>query len=175
MFLICRQVHVEIMELKTKVICSFFVKLVYSVLLQPLYWAYCDWAAEVGMKCCSVSYEPISEVKSSISNLFRFVCSNILLWDLVSLPGNDALCLRERFMRSSLKMEAPEKVLCQAHGQARTVTDFLHENGNIFYPCCFYVYLLILVWLLVGFFFHYRGIKRCPLRFDFQEADDSSC
>lgn len=40
----------------------------------------------------------------------------------------DAFCLRERFIRSSFKMEAPEKVLCQAHGQARTVTDFLHEN-----------------------------------------------
>ncbi|KAJ6398309.1 hypothetical protein OIU77_019165 [Salix suchowensis] len=32
------------------------------------------------------------------------------------------------FSRLSLKMDAPEKVLCQAHGQARPVTDFLHEN-----------------------------------------------
>lgn len=37
-------------------------------------------------------------------------------------------------MRSPLNMDAPEKVLCQAHGQAKTVTDFLHENGNICAP-----------------------------------------
>lgn len=41
-------------------------------------------------------------------------------------------------------MEAPEKVLCQAHGQARTVTDFLHENGNTFYPKCSYVHLVMI-------------------------------
>ncbi|KAJ6413268.1 hypothetical protein OIU84_006127 [Salix udensis] len=42
-------------------------------------------------------------------------------------PG-DAFLVRENFSRLSLKMDAPEKVLCQAHGQARPVTDFLHEN-----------------------------------------------
>ena len=39
--------------------------------------------------------------------------------------------MKERFGRLPLKMDAPEKVLCKAHGQARPVTDFLHENGNI--------------------------------------------
>lgn len=29
-------------------------------------------------------------------------------------------------------MDAPEKVLCQAHGQARPIADFLHENGDSF-------------------------------------------
>jgi len=29
-------------------------------------------------------------------------------------------------------MDAPEVILCQAHGQATTLSDFLHENGNFF-------------------------------------------
>lgn len=41
--------------------------------------------------------------------------------------------MKERFTRLPVKMDAPEKVLCKAHGQARPVTDFLHENGNISY------------------------------------------
>ncbi|KAK1386757.1 Cell cycle checkpoint protein RAD17 [Heracleum sosnowskyi] len=41
---------------------------------------------------------------------------------------NGAFCLKDQYMRSPLNMDAPEKVLCQAHGQAKTVTDFLHEN-----------------------------------------------
>ncbi|XP_058185247.1 cell cycle checkpoint protein RAD17 isoform X4 [Rhododendron vialii] len=36
--------------------------------------------------------------------------------------------VKERFARLPVKMDAPEKVLCKAHGQARPVTDFLHEN-----------------------------------------------
>ncbi|XP_057965305.1 cell cycle checkpoint protein RAD17 isoform X7 [Malania oleifera] len=40
----------------------------------------------------------------------------------------DAFLVRERFTRLPLKMDAPEKVLCQAHVQARPVADFLHEN-----------------------------------------------
>nr|GMC67728.1 cell cycle checkpoint protein RAD17 isoform X1 [Ipomoea batatas] len=36
--------------------------------------------------------------------------------------------LKKKFMRLPLKMEAPEVVLSQAHGQARPITDFLHEN-----------------------------------------------
>lgn len=44
------------------------------------------------------------------------------------LLDQNAFLLRERFMRLPLKMEAPEKVLCQAHVQARPVADFLHEN-----------------------------------------------
>ncbi|KAH7849225.1 hypothetical protein Vadar_014829 [Vaccinium darrowii] len=40
----------------------------------------------------------------------------------------DAFLLKERFARLPGKMDAPEKVLCKAHGQARPVTDFLHEN-----------------------------------------------
>lgn len=37
--------------------------------------------------------------------------------------------MRERFTRLPLKMDAPERVLSQAHVQARPVCDFLHENG----------------------------------------------
>ncbi|PKA54021.1 Cell cycle checkpoint protein RAD17 [Apostasia shenzhenica] len=40
----------------------------------------------------------------------------------------ESLTLREKFERNPLKMDAPEKVLSQAYGKARPVTDFLHEN-----------------------------------------------
>ncbi|XP_030523723.1 cell cycle checkpoint protein RAD17 isoform X1 [Rhodamnia argentea] len=40
----------------------------------------------------------------------------------------DAHPMQEKFMRLPLKMDAPEKVLSQAHGQARPIADFLHEN-----------------------------------------------
>lgn len=41
---------------------------------------------------------------------------------------SDAL-MHDQFARLPLKMDAPEKVLSQAHGQAGRVVDFLHENG----------------------------------------------
>lgn len=37
--------------------------------------------------------------------------------------------VHDQFARLPLKMDAPEKVLSQAHGQAGRVVDFLHENG----------------------------------------------
>ncbi|KAK6154027.1 hypothetical protein DH2020_013666 [Rehmannia glutinosa] len=40
----------------------------------------------------------------------------------------DAILLKEGFVRCPLKMDAPELVLCQAHGQAKLIADFLHEN-----------------------------------------------
>ncbi|KAK4793573.1 hypothetical protein SAY86_024008 [Trapa natans] len=40
----------------------------------------------------------------------------------------DTFPIRDKFSRLPLKMDSPEKVLCQAHGQARPITDFLHEN-----------------------------------------------
>ncbi|KAJ7953153.1 cell cycle checkpoint protein RAD17 [Quillaja saponaria] len=40
----------------------------------------------------------------------------------------DAFITGERLARLPLKMDAPEKVLCQAHGQPRPIADFLHEN-----------------------------------------------
>lgn len=46
--------------------------------------------------------------------------------------GTDTILLKEKFVRCPIKMEDPELVLRQAHGQARLVADFLHENGN---PC----------------------------------------
>lgn len=42
--------------------------------------------------------------------------------------GTDAILLKEKFVRCPIKMEEPELVLRQAHGQARLVADFLHEN-----------------------------------------------
>ncbi|KAL8549900.1 hypothetical protein ACS0TY_008659 [Phlomoides rotata] len=40
----------------------------------------------------------------------------------------DGILLKEKFVRYPLKMDDPELILCQAHGQARLVADFLHEN-----------------------------------------------
>ncbi|KAL3345916.1 hypothetical protein AABB24_024719 [Solanum stoloniferum] len=40
----------------------------------------------------------------------------------------DTFLLKEKFVRFPLKMDAPEVILCQAHGQATTLSDFLHEN-----------------------------------------------
>ncbi|KAG6385873.1 hypothetical protein SASPL_154756 [Salvia splendens] len=40
----------------------------------------------------------------------------------------DVILLKEKFSRCPIKMDDPELVLYQAHGQARLVTDFLHEN-----------------------------------------------
>lgn len=46
-----------------------------------------------------------------------------------SIPSDKgAFLVREKFTRLPLKLDAPEKVLGQAHGQARPITDFLHEN-----------------------------------------------
>lgn len=44
----------------------------------------------------------------------------------------DAFLLKDKYVRCPLKMDAPELVLSQAHGQARVVADFLQENGNVF-------------------------------------------
>ncbi|KAK4479960.1 hypothetical protein RD792_013014 [Penstemon davidsonii] len=46
---------------------------------------------------------------------------------LISSDRN-AILLKEKFVRLPLKMDAPEVVLSQAHGQTRLVADFLHEN-----------------------------------------------
>ncbi|XP_062144381.1 cell cycle checkpoint protein RAD17 isoform X2 [Alnus glutinosa] len=40
----------------------------------------------------------------------------------------DEFPLQQRLLRLPLKMDSPEKILCQAHGQARPIADFLHEN-----------------------------------------------
>ncbi|KAM0970226.1 hypothetical protein ACFX13_018594 [Malus domestica] len=47
--------------------------------------------------------------------------------NVMTLDG-DAFHVREGLSRLPLKMDAPEKILCQAHGQARPIADFLHEN-----------------------------------------------
>ena len=49
--------------------------------------------------------------------------------------------MRERLTRLPLKMDAPERVLCQAHVQARPVTDFLHENGEL-YVAFFFIIII---------------------------------
>lgn len=44
----------------------------------------------------------------------------------------DGFVIQERFSRLPLKMDVPEKILCQAHVQPGPVADFLHENGILF-------------------------------------------
>lgn len=44
----------------------------------------------------------------------------------------DGFLIQERFSRLPLKMDAPEKILCQAHAQPGAIADFLHENGNVY-------------------------------------------
>ncbi|KAL2520377.1 Cell cycle checkpoint protein RAD17 [Forsythia ovata] len=47
---------------------------------------------------------------------------------VLSEPDRNAILLKDKFVRLPLKMDAPEIVLCQAHGQTRAIADFLHEN-----------------------------------------------
>ncbi|XWS33885.1 hypothetical protein CRYUN_Cryun22dG0121300 [Craigia yunnanensis] len=47
--------------------------------------------------------------------------------NVVALDQN-AFHVGEKFSRLPFKMDSPEKILCQAHGQSRPITDFLHEN-----------------------------------------------
>ncbi|XP_010933333.1 cell cycle checkpoint protein RAD17 isoform X3 [Elaeis guineensis] len=47
---------------------------------------------------------------------------------LVAAVEQDSFPLQERFARNPLKMDTPEKVLSQAHGQVQPIVDFLHEN-----------------------------------------------
>lgn len=50
--------------------------------------------------------------------------------------------VHNQFARLPPKMDAPEKVLSQAHGQANRVVDFLHENGIIYWLVLTLHYLL---------------------------------
>lgn len=63
--------------------------------------------------------------------------------------GRDLFTLKDRYKRFPLKMDSPERVLLQMHGQARPIADFLHENGK--YPSLFICRVLrelipILIW-----------------------------
>jgi hypothetical protein len=49
-----------------------------------------------------------------------------------SVVDEDGFRICERFSRLPLKMDVPEKILCQAHAQPGPVADFLHENGISF-------------------------------------------
>ncbi|XVF15946.1 hypothetical protein REPUB_Repub09cG0199700 [Reevesia pubescens] len=46
----------------------------------------------------------------------------------IAASDQNAFCVGEKFSRLPVKMDSPEKILCQAHGQSRPITDFLHEN-----------------------------------------------
>lgn len=51
------------------------------------------------------------------------------------VADQNGFLMQERFSRLPLKMDVPEKILCQAHVQPGPVADFLHENG-IPSACC---------------------------------------
>ena len=63
--------------------------------------------------------------------IYKFVAAILIF--LHCSVDTDVILLKEKFSRCQIKMDDPELVLCQAHGQARLVTDFLHENGNPYY------------------------------------------
>lgn len=63
-----------------------------------------------------------------------FFCVIYLCASFSRFVVKDAHPMQEKFMRLPLKMDAPEKVLSQAHGQARPIADFLHENGTSSFP-----------------------------------------
>ncbi|CAK9320767.1 unnamed protein product [Citrullus colocynthis] len=44
------------------------------------------------------------------------------------LLSDSEFSVQESLLRRPLNMDPPEKILCQAHGQARPIADFLHEN-----------------------------------------------
>ncbi|XVF59807.1 hypothetical protein PTKIN_Ptkin07bG0305500 [Pterospermum kingtungense] len=46
----------------------------------------------------------------------------------VVVLDQNAFRVGEKFSRLPFKMDSPEKILCQAHGQSRPIMDFLHEN-----------------------------------------------
>ncbi|XP_014505925.1 cell cycle checkpoint protein RAD17 isoform X3 [Vigna radiata var. radiata] len=83
---------------------------------------------------CKVAFNPIT-VNSMKKVLFR-ICQMERLdvtadyVDLIAKTSGDqdGFLLRERLSRFPLKMDVPEKILCQAHVQPGSVADFLHEN-----------------------------------------------
>ncbi|XP_050382141.1 cell cycle checkpoint protein RAD17 [Argentina anserina] len=67
------------------------------------------------------------ETLSLFHALGKFLHNKRETEDIMELDGA-AFHVREGLSRLPLKMDAPEKILCQAHGQARPIADFLHEN-----------------------------------------------
>ncbi|KAL6520808.1 hypothetical protein OROHE_016989 [Orobanche hederae] len=59
--------------------------------------------------------------------LGKFLHNKREIRSLVTSDRN-AILLNEKLVRCPLKMDSPESVLSQAHGQARLIADFLHEN-----------------------------------------------
>ncbi|XP_073009715.1 cell cycle checkpoint protein RAD17 isoform X3 [Typha latifolia] len=59
--------------------------------------------------------------------LGKFLHNKRLAHDVVDQEP-DSYTLQEKLRRNPLKMDDPEKVLSQAHGQARSVVEFLYEN-----------------------------------------------
>ncbi|KAM3757636.1 hypothetical protein ACB098_02G204500 [Castanea mollissima] len=68
------------------------------------------------------------ETLSLFHALGKFLHNKRETENAMAIMDQDEFLLRDKFSRLPLKMDAPEKVLCQAHGQARPIADFLHEN-----------------------------------------------
>ncbi|PON53469.1 Checkpoint protein [Parasponia andersonii] len=67
------------------------------------------------------------ETLSLFHALGKFLHNKRETENVTELVG-DGFSVQERLARLPFKMDAPEKVLCQAHGQARPIADFLNEN-----------------------------------------------
>lgn len=57
----------------------------------------------------------------------------------IFLLHEDGFPLRAKFSRLPIKMDSPERILSQAHGQARPVADFLHENGKTLFNAHYFI------------------------------------
>ncbi|XP_051114689.1 cell cycle checkpoint protein RAD17 isoform X2 [Andrographis paniculata] len=75
-----------------------------------------------------VTVNSIKKVLSKICKAERFEVSDAEIGEIAKASGDGAIRLKEKYVRCPLKMDAPELVLSQAHCQARSVGDFLHEN-----------------------------------------------
>lgn len=80
----------------------------------------------------------------SFSIIYLFDVLTYFLSSFSCIEGQDAFLVRKRLTRLPLKMDAPERILCQAHVQARSVADFLNENGELQVALFFIIFLIII-------------------------------
>ncbi|KAE8674022.1 hypothetical protein F3Y22_tig00111769pilonHSYRG00273 [Hibiscus syriacus] len=90
-----------------------------------------------------VAFNPITNnsIKRTLSRICKQELCNVVVEeiDLIAkacgvtqrkkiVLDQNAFRVGEKFSRLPFKMDSPENILCQAHGQSRPITDFLHEN-----------------------------------------------
>lgn len=87
----------------------------------------CDFASACKMRACTIL------VLLQFNGVILHLSTKLFFFEHIFFlftVDPDAFFVHDKFARLPMRMDAPEKVLCQAHGQARPIADFLHENGN---------------------------------------------